>query len=140
MRDGEVAIASDEWLLRRIPEDRGPTHTCAQPSWLAFRPADRDVDGLSLYRELEASARQVAGWGRQGRHYFVGRIRAGAIVELGMTLRATPDPDGRPGHVIIPELTHATRKRSQEEFWQHELARRCHEVVGPLPGLTTTAG
>ena len=129
--DGE--IGDSEWLLRRIPEDRGPTDTESQPSPLAFRPHERDTGGLSLYRERVVSAVQLAGWGATGKRYFVGRLQAGAIRGLGMSVRIVHDARGRPGHVVIPELNANTRKGAVEESWQARLAAIC-ETVGPFSG------
>lgn len=130
---GADEIRDDEWLLRRLPEERGPTEPGARPSHLAFRPGPRDVDGLSLYREQVVSAQELAAWGRVGRTYYVARVRAGAIRGLRMSVLAVPDPAGRPGHVIIPELNASSRKGEVEEAWQFDLAAIC-AVEGPFYG------
>lgn len=129
----EGEIGDSEWLLRRIPEDRGPSNTHPQPTPLAFRPHERDTNGLSLYRERLVLAAEVAQWGAAGKRYFVGRVQTGTIRGLGMTVRIVPDARGRPGHVVIPELNANTRKGSVEEGWQERLAAIC-DVVGPFPG------
>jgi hypothetical protein len=103
----------------------------AQPSYTAFRPKPRDVTGLSLFLEEEMSAETLALEGRAGR-YYIGRIQARQLRNLGLTLVRESDPD-RPGHVIVPELNAGNRKTEQSEFLQNQLAQACR-VLGPLPG------
>lgn len=131
--DGEE-VGDAEWLLRRVQEDRGPTAVDPRPSPEAFRPdRKRDVDGLSLFRESLIDARALAERGRSGKRYFVARLRAGWLRELGMTIEPKPDVSGIPGHVVIPELNSATRKQSEQETWQWRMAELA-DVVGPFAG------
>lgn len=127
-------VDDGEWLLRRIPEDQGPTTGDARPSHLAFRPhRTRDADGLSLYRESMVTPSELAGWGRTGKNYFVARVRVSAIRELGMRLVTAPDHAGRPGHIVIPQLNSATRSGDAETAWQIQLTEMC-SVEGPFEG------
>lgn len=126
-------VDDDEWLLRRIRQDCGPVEGQQQLSYLAFRPHERDLGGLSLYREAMVSPAELAAWGKSGKQYFVGRIRARVVRAMGMTVMATEDPSGKPGHVEIPELNADNRKEQPQEEWQFKLATLC-EVEGPFPG------
>lgn len=135
MASGEEFVADSELLLRRIQEDQGPSDSESRPSPLAFRPNKRDVDGLSLYREAQVSAEELASWGRVGKKYFIGRVRTASLRELGMTVVPVRDPAGRPGHVIIPELNAANRREARQEEWQFRLASLC-TVLGPFEGAS----
>ncbi|MBM4061053.1 MAG: hypothetical protein FJ265_08145 [Planctomycetes bacterium] len=126
-------VHDDEWLLRRIQADRGPVEDQPQPSHLTFRPHERDVDDISLWRESMVSPEELAGSGRTGKRYFVGRIRADVVRALGMSLLVSEDRSGKPGHVLIPELRADNRKERTQEAWQFALAGAC-SVVGPFDG------
>ena len=54
--------------------------------------------------------------------------------ELGMTLRLKPDPTGKPGHVVAPELNAENGKCEPQESWRHAIANAC-EVPGPFDGM-----
>lgn len=131
MPSGSAPIPDSAWLLRRIPENAGPTERVAQPSFKAFRPSKEDHNGLSLFLEDEVSAEALCQWGK-GKVYFVGRIQAKQLLDMGLTLTREHDPE-RPGHVVVPGLNAENRKTEQSEFLQHRLAQACR-VVGPLPG------
>lgn len=125
----------EEWLLRRIPEEWGPNAADPRPSPLAFRPhRERDADGLSLYRESVVQPEDLAGWGRAGKVYFVARVRLSVLRAWGMSVLDKPDGAGRPGHVVVPEMTAANRKEARQVDWQRQLADGCL-IVGPLPGF-----
>lgn len=134
MSRADEGVGEDEWLLRRIQEDQGPTENNRRPSALAFRPhRERDLDGLSLYRESFVSPEELAKWGRKDRRYFVARILVRDVQELGMSVRVVADPHGKPGHVILPELNATNRKELLQLGWQERLADLC-ETMGPYTG------
>lgn len=127
-------VGDGEWLLRRIPKLQGPTAKEPRPSHLSFRPHEtRDVDGLSLYRQALVSPEELAAWGRTGKEYYVARVRASALREMGMQLDVAPDPSGKPGHVLISDLNSATRDSEVQVAWQIHLADIC-AVDGPFEG------
>ena len=131
MPSGSAPIPDSAWLLRRIPEIEGPTDQALQPSFKAFRPSKDDQSGLSLFLEGEVSAEALCIKGR-GKSYFVGRIQAKQLRDMGLTMTREDDPE-LPGHVVLPQLNAASRRTEQSELLQHRLAQTCR-VVGPLPG------
>jgi hypothetical protein len=103
----ESPVDPSEFVLRRIPANSN----CYDPSLavaivaFAFRPTDEDVDGISLYRELFASAHDVASSGRKpASFYVVARMKAADVLVLGLTLVPTPWIGNVAGHVSIPEI------------------------------------
>jgi hypothetical protein len=71
----------------------------------AFRPTDRDDDGLSVFLEGEATAEQalLAVPAEKRASYYVARIPVQELQQLGLSLRASPI-DEAPGHYVVPEL------------------------------------
>jgi hypothetical protein len=84
-----------------------------------------------LFRESWISARALAERGRSGRRYFVARVKAGWLRELGMTLSPRPVPGGVPGHVVIPEMNSENRREQRQVNWQSRMAELA-DVLGPF--------
>lgn len=94
----------DEIVYRRIPRNclPRPKHESI-PAWVAFRPNDDDLTGLSLSREEHESIEQAA-QGMPGKRYHVARMRVRDLNEVGLSVIAD-EPETNPGHAIIPELS-----------------------------------
>jgi hypothetical protein len=100
--DPSDPIDDEEYLYRRVPVKSG---------WIkdqrvdphAFRPNQNDTTGLSLERERFASPEDVAR-GRNRQDYYVARVKARHIRDLGLVPVARPSD--RPGHVELPGLTY----------------------------------
>lgn len=123
------AVAPNESILRRIVN---------APNWydaklsvavtpLAMRPIKRDIDGLSVYRTLFTTARDVAAYGNNEKGYYVAEIAVAQILGLGLTLIPDPRNEGPRGHTLIPELTYGTRYDTEEI--QLALARLASERI-----------
>lgn len=110
-------VPAIEKLLRRIPSN--PQYYDPQSALpiapVAFRPTERDIDGISLFREFFTSAREVSAAGRKPFTYYVARLIVADMLKLGLTIRAAPDPEQPKGHVVIPEMSYsADRNRAKE--------------------------
>ena len=108
-------VQPDEYVFRRILNqhdiiDRGSRHPVQR---IAFRPTGKDVDGISVFREIFTTAEKVAHSGRSVKGYYVARISVSEIQELGFTVIPDPKPLGEtlPGHSLVPELTWNTPRR-----------------------------
>jgi hypothetical protein len=101
-------------------------------SEVAFRPTDEDFDGISLFREMFLSPRDLSAIGRKP-PYAVTRIRASDVIDIGVSLDVTPDPKQPPGHVSVPELNTASRKEDRKRLlpYQVALAHRCSIAYDP---------
>ena len=131
------AIRPSEWLLRRIPHDYFDAELASPIQRAAFRPTDRDVDGISLFREMHLSPKDLSSTGTKA-PYVVGRIRASEIERIGLTLLPTPDPTQPPGHVSVPQLNTKSMKinKSESKEYQFALANVC--TVAYLPKFLQT--
>lgn len=71
----------------------------------AFRPTDRDSDGLSVFLEGSATPDQaLLAVPADKRHlYYVARIPALELHQLGLSLRDAPIEEA-PGQAVIPEM------------------------------------
>lgn len=130
--DGAERIDDSELLYRRIPESMGWYNPAEdeRPSPLAFRPGQRDISGLSLYRAkhklLEEAAR-----GQAGKRYYIAVLRAGDLRACGMNVVQRPPED--PAHCEIPDLTFESRKQDEALEMQKRLAHElCIRVEGPF--------
>ena len=74
---------------------------------LAFRPNQNDTTGLSVFRASflrpEDTLANVEPAKRND--YYVVRLAVADLRALGLTVVAEPDPQGPPGHGVIPELS-----------------------------------
>lgn len=104
----EEAIGPNEILLRRIHRNNYNANADVGVKRCEFEPKERDVDGLSLYRETCVDAETLDAAGRQPDNYYIARISVKQITDLGMTVVSTPHLDPKvPGHVSIPQLSFA---------------------------------
>jgi hypothetical protein len=100
-------VARDEYLLRRIHyrsyEER-PRHQFQRGG---FSPSSDDKDGLSVFRALFCSVRELVRAARKPpTEYYVVRLRARDLLNAGFTLVPNPQPSPvPPGHTLIPEIT-----------------------------------
>lgn len=125
----EDRIEDDEILYRRII----PTYfsdPTQPPSYLGFRPMERDTDGLSLARAKYRSAREVAAPPKSGPLHPLAELRAGDLKTLGMMLRIDP---GDHSHVLIENLNARNKRDPLQEGWQLEMANRLCRMLDANP-------
>jgi hypothetical protein len=96
-------VGEDEFVYRRI-------HICYFNGSLpiaiqrgAFHPTDSDTTGISVYRARFVEAVDLIPADKRDL-YYVARLSVRALRDLGLSAKAKPDPDGPPGHAVIPEL------------------------------------
>ncbi|VTU00668.1 Uncharacterized protein OS=Singulisphaera acidiphila (strain ATCC BAA-1392 / DSM 18658 / VKM B-2454 / MOB10) GN=Sinac_4193 PE=4 SV=1 [Gemmataceae bacterium] len=137
-------ISPDEYVLRRILKN--PSHY--DPSLpvpvqkAAVRPSQRDVNGLSVYREQYylGNPAGVLAHVEEGKrnNYHIGRIRVSDLNRLGLTVRPAEGPEHLPGHCEIPELNHEDYEKDKRKFADVilEVAKLLGEniVYSPPPG------
>jgi hypothetical protein len=71
---------------------------------------------LSVFRASLCSAAQVAGAGRKPGEYFVAAFSVTALIALGLTVVADDQPDGLPGHALIPELSEPAYRLNKKQL------------------------
>lgn len=131
MTNQQDPISSDEYVLRRIPKDRNRYDpSLPEPvQRLSFEPSKRDINGISIFRELFVSAEAVANAGTGVNGCCVIRLRASDFIALGLTIVPDPQDDQLPGHAIIPELSFQQMKVNKS---------RCKEIQRSLAKLSGT--
>lgn len=132
--EADDPISDDELLLRRIPASQNWVSRDRQSvDPLAFRPTERDTNGLSFGRAKFETTADEAAKGAQGKQFFVAVLSASRIRDAGVQIVPKPLPDD-PGHTEIPELTFANRRSDRaRELVQH--LRGCVlEIQGPFNG------
>lgn len=138
-------IADDERLYRRVPAKPGYcladplTHTLAVAA-LAFRPTERDTDGLSFSRAKSdcnptfLSAEDLAQAGPNPAGYYVAELVYGDLRNAGIEVRPDPQPHD-PGHALLPGMNSSNRKSNQVKEFEMLLATKLTKCVhGPFPG------
>jgi hypothetical protein len=138
MRTETDPVSDDEFVYRRVLKDyynEFPSCPRDRINRLAFRPTDRDTEGLSVYRALFVHPKEldVDSEGRPGR-YYIARLAVGAVREMALSI--TPDPaEGPQGHSLIPEIR--TRLKGRDKSLSKEkqvaLARLASEDIVYTP-------
>lgn len=135
---GETSpIADDEIVLRRVSETSGyyDPESDRPFAWVAFRPNEKDVRGLSVWRERYKTPEQAAGINaRPGRRYFIFKLNVGVLREAGVIVEPSTD-EGGAGHASLVNLN--PRRYAEDKNAVQELARTIAEelvecVEGPF--------
>lgn len=118
MKDESAPVSPDEFILRRIPNLQNYINLelAMSVTRAAFGPSSDDIDGLSVYREEFVSARQVAEAGNNPAGYYVVRLQAQDILNLGVQLIQDPKVGQLPGHTLIPELSKDGKKAERKRY------------------------
>ncbi|HTU89621.1 MAG TPA: hypothetical protein VMF69_05950 [Gemmataceae bacterium] len=105
--DEQEPVQDDEFVYRRIPRIFFDSAIAPPIRREAFRPTHNDTTGLSVFRAAflrpEDALAHVDPAKRSD--YYVVRLAVADLRALGLTLVANPDPNGPPGHALIPELS-----------------------------------
>ncbi len=138
MSDATLPIDPDETILRRIPVTPGYFDPEKAPPVQAgaFRPNKGDTDGISFYRERQLSAYElVAATNKAAGHFRVARMVARDLLAAGLALHPKQEEGDLPGHVIAPEINHAS-------YNDPDMAKRQHvkEVCKKLADLANRPG
>lgn len=119
-------VESAEYLLRRIPNKPDTVNVeLRRPlSRLAVKPNGRDVDGISIFRERFTSAQEIAAQGQCTDGYYVVRIQAQEVLNIGLSVQADPSEGQPEGHALVPEINirdyraHGGNKESERKSKQ----------------------
>ncbi len=125
--DENQPVDQTEFVYRRIPRIYFQAGVPVLFRITAFRPTSQDSTGLSVYRagflqpvdilaDLQTSKQN---------DYFVVRLAVQDLQWLGLTVVPEPDPNGPPGHAVIPELSWQAYQANKERLKdiQLELAK-----------------
>jgi len=144
--DAGEPVADDEVLYRRVSDRSGwYDPSLDRPiAWEAFRPNERDLDGISLWRarSYESPERVARIGAKANRQYFLLVLRAGTLRSVGATMLPTPSPAG-PGHVTLANLSAIEYRRDRNavrelaESIAHDLVE---DVEGPFGPFDVTEG
>ena len=122
-------VSPDEYVLRRVPTCWFNKSALIEPvQRVAFAPnLERDVEGISVFREIFVTPNEVARYGPKGLNgYYVVRFLAADIFALGLSIIPDPQEDQPQGHTVIPGLNSASmsggNKQRAKEL-QYELAK-----------------
>ena len=130
-------ISDDEILFRRIPVSQG-WYSQGVLSPEAYRPRYHDEDGISFWRAKYRNLQAVA-HGPSPRGYWVALLRVGDLRTHGIECVPTESVEGA-GHVSIPSLNHADRKKPLVEEMKVLLATQLTvNVEGPFHGPEPTS-
>lgn len=107
MTDPVEPVAESEYVLRRIHRSFVDETLPVPFRPVAFRPNANDKTGLSVFREACVTAKDTLGAVPDAKKddYFVARLTVAELTRLGLTVMPEPDPNGPPGHAVIPELS-----------------------------------
>jgi hypothetical protein len=105
MSEGQDQVDENEGVLRRIHKIfyNADSNIPVQPE--AFRPTERDNDGLSVFRDRFVSPVQVLVDVAESKRglYYIARLTVRDLQALHLTVIPAPR-SGLPGHALIPEL------------------------------------
>jgi len=144
--DGSEPIADDEFVYRRVPASVGFYNPISDRpvQWITFKPNERDVSGISVWRSKHVSPEDAARThARPGKAYYVIRLKTRDLRRLGAEIAATPD-EGGTGHASITNLSWS-RYEGPEKNRVRELAQRIatlagqEQVLGPFDVLNPQA-
>jgi hypothetical protein len=129
-------LTPNEWLLRRIPNN-ADYYKPAEPvpiQRVAFEPNKQDVDGLSFFREMFISPRELGLKTGRKPPYVVARIRLKDLQANNIKIRPAPDEEQPRGHVVAPEITYPARKSTKEA--QRQLRDSARLAFDPAQHVT----
>jgi hypothetical protein len=135
-KPGVNPLTAEERIYRRIAKTF--VGQDGLPTGIAFKPTDRDVDGLSLSREVCGDT-GCAATGKLGKQFHVATTTVAAVETAMPPLNVFADADD---HALIPELN-AQLKSSKDqtdrlrlESWmQHLRVQFCKSPLsGPFEG------
>lgn len=105
MSEDQGLVEEHESILRRIHKTYydANLNTPIQPE--AFRPTERDADGLSVFREKFVTPAELLMTVPEAKRnlYYIARLRVVDLKALWLTVVPRPVA-GLTGHAVIPEL------------------------------------
>ncbi len=141
----DEGISDDEFVYRRVSMESGWYDPSLElrVAWLAFRPNENDVGGISVWRAKYKSPREVARIApRPGHHYYVLVLNAGRLREAGVELHPSPE-DGGPGHASLINLSaehYRSNKDAVRALAETIRTSLIEQVKGPFGPFDTDLG
>jgi hypothetical protein len=138
--EGTEPVADDEILYRRVTENSGwyEPGSDRPVAWVAFRPNQNDVRGLSVWRAKYKTAREAALIGaKRGQRYFVMVLRAARLRAAGVAVEPTAH-EGGAGHASLADLntqaykTDKNRVQAIAEIIASQLVESIEGPFGPI--------
>jgi hypothetical protein len=130
-------VDASESVYRRVHRSFFQANLLIPIQAAAFRPNPHDTTGLSVFRARFVQPEDtLVGVGPGKRNdYFVVRFLAQDLDRLGLTLNPEPDPDGPPGHAVIPELSWQAYQANKQRLKQVqvELAKLASAAIVHSP-------
>lgn len=137
MHPPQAHVSDDEFVLRRVPEQYAVPPLSNPPvGHNAFRPTEKDVTGISVYRAIYHPDPKtiLAGIPDEVKRakYTIVKLAVADIESLGLSV--VPKEDEIAGHAEIPQLNRTAREDNKQ--WaneiQLELAKKSIIVHSPL--------
>lgn len=132
-------VDPEEYVLRRVSKTANPPRydpSLRMPiSPFEFRPhKERDVDGLSFFRESKLSPTRLAHSAKKpAENYVVVKIKVADLLALGLSVKPNQAEGDLPGHVLIPELGAAVLNDPSTHKWMkevnHEMAQLASQNI-----------
>jgi len=128
-------IDPKEWLLRKVPSNSYDSSLDVPFTRVAFRPRDYDLDGISLFREMFVSPKDISATGMSA-PYTVARIRALSMIIASLEIDASPDSSQPPGHASVPKLSIGKMKCNKPQSKEYQFALAEMAIVAYDPTKT----
>jgi hypothetical protein len=138
MDDPLQPVDESEFVYRRIHRSYYRDDLAIPTQPVAFRPNANDTTGLSVFRaNLVRAEDTLANVDASKRSdYYVARLAVRDLRRLGLTVVPEPDPNGPPGHAVIPELSWQSYQANKHHLKQIqvELAKLASAAIAHRPG------
>lgn len=104
--DENQPVDEGEYVYRRIHRQFYDPTLPMSIERLAFKPTSNDTTGISVFRARFVNPADILANIEAGKrnNYFVAQLAVHDLLQLGLTVVPDPDPNGPPGHAIIPEM------------------------------------
>lgn len=135
--DEQQPVDASEFVYRRIPRTYYQAGLPIPIHPAAFRPNSNDTTGLSVFRAAFVQPADTLANIEAGKrnNYYVAQIAVQDLHRLGLTVVPEPDPNGPPGHAIIPELSWQAYQADKQRLKQVqvELAKLASAAIVHQP-------
>lgn len=139
MSEDRDQVEDAESVLRRIHKIYYNTGAVTPVQPEAFRPTERDVDGLSVFRERFVSAAHVLADVAEGKRasYFIARLAVRDLRALNFTVVPAPRMD-LAGHAVIAELNWTSYQKDKPRLkeLQAKLAQLASQGIVHRPDVS----
>lgn len=128
MTEEHEPVTEQETVLRRIHQRFYDPHRTIPVQPEAFRPTERDEEGISVFRErFVTAAKVIAAIAEDKRSlYYVARLNVRDLRGLNLTVLPAVQSE-LPGHAIIPELNRTSYQ--QDKLRVKELQTKLAELA-----------